>query len=107
VENQADSDRYIKARDVERLLGATIYHHLPSDSSAVTYSIRMGKPLMYCVPLSPLTQSYWQLVGRYTNRDDSAQAQSKNQPASAQEGKKSRGLSWLLDLGGFAAHGSK
>ena len=68
VESKADSDRYIKARDVERLLGAKIYHHLPTDAQAVTYSIRMGKPLMYCVPLSPLTQSYWQLVGRYTNR---------------------------------------
>ncbi|SEH32418.1 AAA family ATPase [Selenomonas sp. KH1T6] len=107
VENKADEEKYISSRDVERLLGAKFYHRLPSDTAAVTQSIRMGRPLMFAAPLSPLTQSYWQLVGRYTNRDDSAQAQSKNHPASAQEGKKSRGLSWLLDLGGFAAHGSK
>jgi pilus assembly protein CpaE len=93
VENQADSDRYIKARDVERLLGATIYHHLPSDSSAVTYSIRMGKPLMYCVPLSPLTQSYWQLVGRYTNRTK----KSRITPMPVEEKKGAKKIfSWLF-----------
>ncbi len=93
VENKADSERYIKARDVERLLGTKIYHHLPSDPQAITYSIRMGKPLMYCVPLSPLTQSFWELVGRYTNRTKKSRIAS--QPAQEKKGKKKL-LSWLF-----------
>lgn len=93
VENKADTDRYIKARDVERLLGAKIYHHLPSDPQAITYSIRMGKPLMYCVPLSPLTQSYWELVGRYTNR--SKKSRTVSLPENEKKGPKKL-LSWLF-----------
>jgi len=93
VENKADSERYIKSRDVERLLGTRIYHNLPSDAQAINYSIRMGKPLMYCVPLSPLTQSYWQLVSRYTNRTKKSRfaAQQEN----VKKGPK-KILSWLL-----------
>jgi pilus assembly protein CpaE len=93
VENMTDQDRYIKSRDVERLLGTKIYHHLPSDYQAVTYSIRMGKPLMYCMPLSPLTQSYWQLVGRYTNR--SKQSRAALQYEEQKTGRK-KILSWLF-----------
>jgi pilus assembly protein CpaE len=93
VENMTDQDRYIKSRDVERLLGTKIYHHLPSDPQAITYSIRMGKPLMYCVPLSPLTQSYWELVGRYTNRTKKSRIAS--QPKQELKGKK-KILSWLF-----------
>ena len=93
VENKADSERYIKSRDVERLLGAKIYHHLPSDPQAITYSIRMGKPLMYCVPLSPLNQSYWELVGRYTNRSKKSRTASLS--ANEKKGPKKL-LSWLL-----------
>lgn len=80
VENKADPDRYIKARDVERLLGAEFYHHLPYDSQAITHAIRMGRPLMYSVPLSPLTQSYWQLVGRFTNRSRNEQQEPEQRP---------------------------
>lgn len=93
VENKADAERYIKARDVERLLGAKIYHHLPGDTQAVTYSIRMGKPLMYCVPLSPLTQSYWELVGRYTNR--TRKSRTAPLPVAEKKGAKKL-LSWLF-----------
>lgn len=78
VENKADPDRYIKARDVERLLGAEFFHHLPYDYQAITQSIRMGRPLMYSVPLSPLTQSYWKLVGRFTNRQKSTAQQNES-----------------------------
>ncbi|SHK39298.1 pilus assembly protein CpaE [Selenomonas ruminantium] len=92
VENKADSERYIKARDVERLLGAEFYHHLPYDYQALTHSIRMGRPLMYSVPLSPLTQSYWHLVGKFTNRQRSASQQLEQQKT-----EKKRWLSWLLD----------
>jgi pilus assembly protein CpaE len=53
----------------------------------------MGKPLMYCVPLSPLTQSYWELVGRYTNR--SKKSRTASLPAKEKKGPK-KILSWLL-----------
>ena len=89
VETKADPDRYIKTRDVERLLGAEFLHHLPYDYQAITQSIRMGRPLMYSVPLSPLTQSYWQLVGRFTNRQKSVPQQEKQE-----QGKKTL-FSWL------------
>jgi len=105
VENKADSERYIKSKDVERLLGTKIYHHLPCDYNAVTYSIRMGKPLMYCVPLSPLTQSYWQLVGRYTNRTKKTRIvpQHEEQP----QGPK-KIISWLFgDDDWLTAHNTK
>lgn len=93
VENQADPDRYIKSKDVERLLGAKFYHHLPIDYQAVTHSIRMGRPLLYSVPLSPLTQSYWQLVGRYTNRSKTPRGVQQRE----QEQKEKRNLlSWLM-----------
>lgn len=93
VENQADPDRYIKSKDVERLLGAKFYHHLPIDYQAVTHSIRMGRPLLYSVPLSPLTQSYWQLVGRYTNRSKTPRGVQQRE----QEQKEKKNLlSWLM-----------
>ncbi|SFT72944.1 pilus assembly protein CpaE [Selenomonas sp. GACV-9] len=98
VENQADPDRYIKSKDVERLLGTRFYHHLPSDDQAVTHSIRMGRPLMYSVPLSPLTQSYWQLVGRYTNRSKPHQGARQREQGKKE---KSRLLSWLMGRTGW------
>lgn len=94
VENKEDTDRYIRARDVERLLGTKFFHHLPDDYPAITQSIRMGRPLMYSVPLSPLTQSYWQLVGKFTNRRKSSASQEENQPQ-----EKKRWFSWLMGLG--------
>ncbi|BAL81731.1 hypothetical protein SELR_00230 [Selenomonas ruminantium subsp. lactilytica TAM6421] len=78
VENEADPDRYIKAQDVERLLGAEFFHHLPYDYQAITTSIRMGRPLLYSVPLSPLTQSYWRLVDRFTNRRNTEDQHKEN-----------------------------
>ena len=94
VENMADYDRYISSKDVERLLGAPFFHRLPLDSQAVTQSIRMGRPLMFSAPLSPLTQSYWQLVGRYSNRDVNAEHLSRHDDESAQEENKPF-FSWL------------
>lgn len=98
VENQADPERYIKAKDVERLLGAKFYHHLPIDYQAVTHSIRMGRPLLYSVPLSPLTQSYWKLVGRYTNRSKTPRGSQKHEE---QKQEKKNILSWLLGNAGW------
>ena len=93
VENRSDSEKFIKSRDVERLLGEKFYHRLPNDYPAVSKSIREGQPLMLAAPLSPLTQSYWQLVGRYTNRHMS--------PKNPMQGKtlSSTALSWLLSIG--------
>ena len=97
VENQADSDRYIKYQDVERLLGTKFFHHLPYDYQAVTHSIRMGRPLIYSVPLSPLTQSYGQLVDRYTNKN-------RVTFSSKHEKQDKKGvLSWLLNGRGWKA----
>lgn len=103
VENKADEERNISYRDVERLLGTKFYHRLPNDNVAVTQSIRMGRPLMFSAPLSPLTQSYWHLVGRYTNRD--AQSQNNGQGHAKEE--KHHGLSWLLGMGDYLARGTK
>jgi len=105
VENRAEENDLISYRDVERLLGAKFYHRLPVDHQAVTQSIRMGRPLMFSAPLSPLTQSYWQLVGRYTNRSI-APKQVQEQEAPAKEEKRGA-FSWLFNRGRYAAEGSK
>jgi pilus assembly protein CpaE len=106
VENRADDDRYISYRDVEKLLGAQFFHRLPVDSQAITQSIRMGRPLMFSAPLSPLTQSYWQLVGRYTNRNaTTAQLQETGvEPAPKKE---SHFFSWFRGRNKREADGSK
>lgn len=70
VENRADSQKLINGRDVERLLGETFYHRLPNDFRAVSKSINDGVPLMFAAPDSRLTKSFWELVGKYTNRVD-------------------------------------
>ena len=103
VENRAEENDLINYRDVERLLGAKFYHRLPVDSQAVTRSIRMGRPLMFSAPLSPLTQSYWQLVGRYTNRSI-APRQVQEQEVPAEEEKHS-GFSWFFKRGKNHAEG--
>ncbi len=72
VENRSDSQKFIRSRDVERLLGTRFYHRLPNDFPAVSKSIREGRPLMFAAPQSALTRSYWDLVGLYTGRPKSA-----------------------------------
>ena len=68
VENRADSQKLIKGRDVERLIGETFYHRLPNDFPSAMKSINQGLPLMCCAPDSKLTKSFWELTGKYTNR---------------------------------------
>lgn len=68
IENRADSQKLIEGRDVERLLGEPFYHKLPNDYPAVNKSINAGQPLMFAAPDSRLTRSFYDLVGRYTNR---------------------------------------
>ena len=68
IENRADSQKLIEGRDVERLLGEPFYHKLPNDYPAVNKSINAGQPLMFAAPDSRLTKSFYDLVGRYTNR---------------------------------------
>lgn len=106
VENRADDDRYISYRDVEKLLGAQFFHRLPVDSQAITQSIRMGRPLMFSAPLSPLTQSYWQLVGRYTNRNATT-AQLQEMGVEPAPKKESHFFSWFRGRDKREADGSK
>ena len=106
VENRADDDRYISYRDVEKLLGAQFFHRLPVDSQAITQSIRMGRPLMFSAPLSPLTQSYWQLVGRYTNRNATT-AQLQEMGVEPAPKKESHFFSWFRGRNEREADGSK
>lgn len=106
VENRADDDRYISYRDVEKLLGAQFFHRLPVDSLAITQSIRMGRPLMFSEPLSPLTQSYWQLVGRYTNRNATT-AQLQEMGVEPAPKKESHFFSWFRGRNKREADGSK
>ena len=106
VENRADDDRYISYRDVEKLLGAQFFHRLPVDSQAITQSIRMGRPLMFSAPLSPLTQSYWQLVGRYTNRNATT-AQLQEMGVEPAPKKESHFFSWFRGRNKREADGSK
>lgn len=68
VENRADSQKLIDGHDVERLIGATFYHRLPNDFPSVSKSINLGLPLMFAVPDSRLTRSFYELTGKYTNR---------------------------------------
>lgn len=68
IENRADSQKLINGKDVERLLGEPFYHKLPNDYPAVNKSINAGQPLMFAAPDSRLTKSFYDLVGRYTNR---------------------------------------
>ena len=106
VENRADDDRYISYRDVEKLLGAQFFHRLPVDSQAITQSIRLGRPLMFSAPLSPLTQSYWQLVGRYTNRNATT-AQLQEMGVEPAPKKESHFFSWFRGRNKREADGSK
>jgi pilus assembly protein CpaE len=106
VENRADDDRYISYRDVEKLLGAQFFHRLPVDSQAITQSIRMGRPLMFSAPLSPLTQSYWQLVGCYTNRNATT-AQLQEMGVEPAPKKESHFFSWFRGRNEREADGSK
>ena len=68
IENRADSQKLIDGRDVERLLGEPFYHRLPNDYPSVKKSINTGLPLMYAAPDSRLTESFYELIGRYTDR---------------------------------------
>ncbi len=68
IENRADSQKLIEGKDVERLLGEPFYHKLPNDYPAVNKSINAGQPLMFAAPDSRLTKSFYDLVGRFTNR---------------------------------------
>lgn len=68
IENRSDSQKLIKGRDVERLLGEPFYHRFPNDYPSVKKSINTGLPLMYAAPDSRLTESFYELVGRYTER---------------------------------------
>ena len=68
VENRADSQKLIDGKDVERLLGEPFYHRLPNDFPSASKSINQGLPLMFVAPDSRLTNSFWELTGKYTNR---------------------------------------
>lgn len=68
IENRADSQKLIDGRDVERLLGEPFYHRLPNDYPSVKKSINTGLPLMFAAPDSRLTTSFYELIGRYTDR---------------------------------------
>ena len=74
IENRADSQKLIEGKDVERLLGEPFYHKLPNDYPAVNKSINAGQPLMFAAPDSRLTKSFYELVGRFTNRQDNTAA---------------------------------
>lgn len=95
VESMADETNIINYKDVERLMGAKFFHRLPYDEQAVTRGIRMGRPLMFADPLSPLTQSYWQLVGRYTNRSSVTRTDSQE----PRQEEKNSPLSWFKGMG--------
>ena len=79
IENRADSQKLIEGRDVERLLGEPFYHKLPNDYPAVNKSINAGQPLMFAAPDSRLTRSFYELVGRYTNRQGSVAPEIKTE----------------------------
>ena len=68
VENRADSQKLIKGRDVERLVGENFYHKLPNDFKAVNKSIHDGMPLMFSSPNSTLAKSFSELAAKYTNK---------------------------------------
>ena len=70
IENRADSQKLIDGKDVERLLGEPFYHRLPNDFPSVSKSINEGRPLMFAAPDSALTKSFFQLTGKYTNRQE-------------------------------------
>ncbi len=70
IENRADSQKLIDGKDVERLLGEPFYHRLPNDFPSVSKSINQGRPLMFAAPDSRLTKSFFELTGKYTNRQE-------------------------------------
>lgn len=69
IENRADSQKLIDGHDVERLIGEKFYHRLPNDFPAVSKSINLGVPLIFAAPSSRLTRSFYELIGKYTNRN--------------------------------------
>ena len=68
IENRADSQKLIDGHDVERLIGEKFYHRLPNDFPSVSKSINLGIPLIFAAPQSRLTRSFYELIGKYTNR---------------------------------------
>ena len=68
IESRADSQRIVRYRDVEQLLGERFYYRIPNDFPSASSSIRMGKPLMFSASGSELDESYQELVRKYTNR---------------------------------------
>ncbi|MBR4904530.1 MAG: AAA family ATPase [Selenomonadaceae bacterium] len=78
IENRADSQKLIEGKDVERLLGEPFYHRFPNDFPAVNKSINAGQPLMFAAPDSRLTESFYNLVGRYTNRQSTVKPEIKS-----------------------------
>lgn len=105
VESKADDNKFINYKDVERLLGAKFYHRLPNDEQAATRGIRTGKPLMFADPLSALSQSYWNLVGRYTNRNT---LHGPFQQGEDEQEEKKHAFSWLMRMGKWrTANGAK
>ena len=71
IENRADSQKLIDGKDVEKLLGEPFYHRLPNDFPAVSKSINEGRPLMFAAPDSKLTDSFFKLTDKYTNKQQS------------------------------------
>ena len=69
IENRADSQKLIDGKDVEQLIGEKFYQRLPNDFPAVSKSINQGVPLMFAAPESRLTRSFYELTGKYTNRN--------------------------------------
>ena len=78
IENRADSQKLIKEKDVERLIGEPFYHRLSNDFPAVTKSIKEGRPLMFAAPNSRLTADFSRLVGKYTNRKEAFALEAEN-----------------------------
>ena len=77
VENRANSQKLIDGRDVEKLLGDPFFHRLPNDFPSVNKSILGGCPLMFAAPQSPLTKSFVNLAGEYTNKQNTVKTPEK------------------------------
>lgn len=72
----------VGTHNVERLLGENFYHKLPYNAKAVRQSIKEHCPLVLSEKKSDLGDSFWQLAGLYTGRQEAEEQEKKSGPAS-------------------------
>lgn len=82
VKNNNVPKGVVGTRQVERLLGESFYHELPFNEKAVRQSVQEHCPLVLSEKRSDLGDSYWQMAGQFTGRQEQEEQESESGPGS-------------------------